>query len=390
MAVNLHSIPHANCLVSFSAGFYFVMFSIPVLGGLFAIAFVLLRRVNRHHCHLAGFQRCLEWLQVWRSNKYPEWTERRFRNLLTRATISLLSYGYTVLSWYSLTIFDCIQLRGHSYVREDVAIECYSNEWGEYAPTSIMGILVYTVGTPLGFIWLLRRQQFGDVPNSLEVLGYQFMMYRKEYRWVPVADLIWRLALIVIVRLGRPEVLQVAFLMVLLLGRAVFHAWKRPIAESMIVISQEVILGLCTFLICVVGVLFYAQKSEISAGTERTLFVIVVALLVAMFVCSCWITVKVFRSSRQARSGERSFSSSSFRSSMGHEPVNVHGWGGKESGLELLGEMEVEPGTSHFAVRRPTETPRDGVGYDFDIMSTSNPTSFLAQPLLSLEGSARA
>jgi len=367
------------------------MFSIPILAGLVSCSFFLLRRVNQHRCHLAAFQRCLEWLHVWRSNKYPEWTERRFANLLTRATISLLSSGYTVLSWYSLTIFDCIHLRGHTYVREDVAIECYSKEWGGYVPTSLLGILAYVIGTPLGFLWLLRRQRFGDLPNSLEVLGYQFMMYRKEYRWVPVADLIWRLSLVVVVRLGRPQVLQVTILMVLLLSRAVFHAWKRPIVKSMKVASQEIILGTCTLLICIVGAIFYGQQSNISRGSERALFGIVLTLLMVMCGCSVWMTVNVVNASKEDRRGERSVSSSSVRSSMAPERIDLPTWQRSEAGshrsssLDLCSDTEGVPAMVSLSQYASTKATEDRTQHESDNMALSSRMLEFNKPLLDAE-----
>ena len=72
--------------------------------------------------------------------------------------IWMLLVLYPSLCRRTLAIFDCVTLRGHSYLRDDIAQECYTGTWAAWVAVACVGIVVYCVGLPAAAYAVARRR----------------------------------------------------------------------------------------------------------------------------------------------------------------------------------------------------------------------------------------
>ena len=57
----------------------------------------------------------------------------------------------------SLRLYNCKEIEGVHYLVADFSIECYTPRWHAYAAANSVFLLLYHVGIPALFFWLMKR-----------------------------------------------------------------------------------------------------------------------------------------------------------------------------------------------------------------------------------------
>ena len=79
----------------------------------------------------------------------------------TTHTIRLSTHNnsYTSVSTSIFRLFDCSEVQGEWYLTADFTVRCFEGEWNTFMGLAVLGILVFTLGIPLGLFVLLRRNR---------------------------------------------------------------------------------------------------------------------------------------------------------------------------------------------------------------------------------------
>ena len=127
---------------------------------------------------------------------------------LTVWTLLLL---YPSLCRATLEPFNCVELRASSFMASDTSIECDSDEWRAIAALSIIGIIVYVVGAPVG-LWLAARRYHGCTDARVQRVALLVTSYTHECWYFEAVDLVRKLILASLVLLVWPGTrLQILF-----------------------------------------------------------------------------------------------------------------------------------------------------------------------------------
>jgi len=286
-----------QCWITFQASFYVISYIPFVLFSVLLLCYGVLwhaRRPSRPAVSGWIVQRLAPDLGnglQWNSSEYLH----GFQALLCRTFLSFLSFSYTFLAWEPISIFDCVNINGKPRLRDFVRVECYSGEWNSYLFTAILGMLLYPLGIVALIYWTLRRWDYGDKPGAAAMLGSQVMAYRTGYRWWELVGLLWKLCMVLVLRLLLEyPTAQVVLFLLLLTARIVVQRLVQPFASPLNNRHETWLMGL-TFAVMCIGVIFYAGNDSISTDGVRTLYVFAMLLIVTLLGSIVYFVIQAYR-----------------------------------------------------------------------------------------------
>src|SRR5690349_17097777 len=79
-------------------------------------------------------------------------------DIIVNAIVMVADFGYIFLVATCVKLFQCNnQPGGHSTLNDYPALECYSESWYSLLPASIAGMILYGLGIPVWFGWVLYK-----------------------------------------------------------------------------------------------------------------------------------------------------------------------------------------------------------------------------------------
>jgi len=95
-----------------------------------------------------------------------------------------------------LNMYVCKTVEGVSYLKSDFTRQCYDATWKKYLGWNVVMILLYPIGVPLWFFYLLwrYRKRFQE-PGVLLELGFLYDGYDKHVWWFELVDMTHKLIL---------------------------------------------------------------------------------------------------------------------------------------------------------------------------------------------------
>merc|ERR1711871_634340 len=79
-----------------------------------------------------------------------------YENWCWQRAIVIMFMVYPNTSQKMFLTFKCREIEGHYWLEQDLELECFTSERTGFATIALMGILIYTVGVPLGTYILLN------------------------------------------------------------------------------------------------------------------------------------------------------------------------------------------------------------------------------------------
>jgi hypothetical protein len=216
--------------------------------------------------------------------------------------LTILIFSFPIVSWTSLSAFDCYDVGGESRLRANAAVLCGSSEWWKYGIPAICGVVVYMLGVPLLLLYVLRR------PDAMRYLA-RLSSFHPTTQWWLLAQEVWKLVVVLVLRLllDYPDV-QVSLFVVLLALRMAAVLWWWPHANALHNLEESA-LGLASTLVLFLGIGFYAGRSSLSKEGGRTLFAFValLLLLMALVVLVCvWLSYKAAKQNQASNATDAS------------------------------------------------------------------------------------
>lgn len=305
--LNLQTMAQSRCFISFDTQFWVLMGLPPAFFCVIAMAggaFVGARRAaqqqqqKQQSQHSGGGQGIANMmLRAFRSIGVS--TDRECRILLAQVSLSFLSFAYAVLAWQSVLLFDCVSLPGSDgrrHVRDNVALECGSDAWFRYLPAAILGCVLYVVGIPSLLLWLSCRSS----DHAALYLTSQVSSLRSGRFWWFPAQLVWKLALVLVLRLmlSTPEA-QVTLCAALFLARGLAVIVARPYKESSHAHTELTMVALSA-VVLVCGIVFFGLHGSMADAARDTLVALVVLSLVGQVIAIVAAMVHQWRRTRAA------------------------------------------------------------------------------------------
>ena len=71
--------------------------------------------------------------------------------------------AYPSLSAKMLSVLNCKKIHGEHYLMDDLSIECYTPTHSWYQSLAVVGVVLYPVGIPLAFLFLLFRYKVPQI-----------------------------------------------------------------------------------------------------------------------------------------------------------------------------------------------------------------------------------
>jgi hypothetical protein len=93
-------------------------------------------------------------------------------------------------------LFDCVEVEGVSYLAQDTSLLCSGDEYSQYSILGAVGILLYPVGIPCVFLFLvLRFRHVRHQPTVQPWLGFVTEAYRRNFAVFELVDMATKLIL---------------------------------------------------------------------------------------------------------------------------------------------------------------------------------------------------
>eukprot|EP00294_Goniomonas_avonlea_P015071 CAMPEP_0114552622 /NCGR_PEP_ID=MMETSP0114-20121206/7220_1 /TAXON_ID=31324 /ORGANISM="Goniomonas sp, Strain m" /LENGTH=1475 /DNA_ID=CAMNT_0001737505 /DNA_START=20 /DNA_END=4447 /DNA_ORIENTATION=+ len=236
------------------AGFYLLVFS-------FATLLMRLKVITREH-------------------------QQEYADTCIRELLSFLNVTYMNLCMSILGIFMCVDLPdGSQMLVAGPQVVCNSEEHHIFIGFAVLGLLVYVVGVPVGFAFILyygRKNLCLSDAQFLRRFSFLYHRYRSEYYWWELTLLIRRFAFsAILVALAEHPLIQACLAAIFLVTVTAMHFRSAPFIDWYINLLESASLY-SNFLLCVAGVLYYTDSFPPLPLTAITIALIVAVVLVAM------------------------------------------------------------------------------------------------------------
>ena len=76
-----------------------------------------------------------------------------------KTVLVVLFLVYPSVSATMLSVFNCKDIHGEAYLDADIQIVCYTTMHKLFMVMAAFGMMMYALGIPLGFLWLLYKYQ---------------------------------------------------------------------------------------------------------------------------------------------------------------------------------------------------------------------------------------
>ena len=214
--------------------------------------------------------------------------------LIGQAFLSFLNFSFLFLSAQSLSIFDLQDIKGEQRIRENMQVAYGSSEWLSFLPGSVLGILLYIIGVPTLIHYVAHH------PLAIFYLTSHLSALQPSHRWWISAQLVWKLAFAVILRLLTTEptaqIVLCSFLLALRCGVVFFTKPYRGDALN----TEETKLAVGTSIIFFCGLIFLVSRDSMAIGVRWWFIIVVYITLAGMAMVISAATYRTFKITREA------------------------------------------------------------------------------------------
>jgi len=204
---------------------------------------------------------------------------------------------YPAVSLKLFQLFQCMDVEGTPLLVTDMRLACFDSTWWAHAAVSIVYLLVFTSGLPVGIAVFLfkRRHQLQSVTVSAEA-GFLYRQYGPQaYAWEAL-ELVRKLMLTCVLTLLDPTTPVPLTLAVLVSALAqVLHAAYKPFTERKYYVLQHASLA-CTLLVFTIGLMFKVKQTGMGSAVLTVFLVgmcsVTLLAITAVAVGEVWSAVR--------------------------------------------------------------------------------------------------
>jgi len=214
-------------------------------------------------------------------------SRRRFWKLLLFTLFCI----YPNVSSSLLGYFVCRDINGTTFLLADFSLECYDSRWMSNLPWIIVAILVYPIGVPAFFFYILRRyRQRMDEPGVRMQLGFLYAAYNRDSWYFELCDMANKLTMVALLAFLPPAIQMEAALFVCGVFFCVL-VLKPPfvrLSDDALHVLAEVEI----FLVVLAALVMSHQGTALDDTTDVLLSLIFIMLAITLFVIWLALTLK--------------------------------------------------------------------------------------------------
>jgi len=176
----------------------------------------------------------------------------------------------------------------YSYLVKDLRVECYTDKWYTFAYVAIPLVLVYPIGIPAYFFYLLYKHR-DDLNTDRRIqaqFGFLYMSYRDETWWWELVDLTHKLFQTSLLSFFPDDVrlpVGMALAILYMISILIFCPYVSKANDAFSLLCQNLI-----FLLMLAGYFFYDMGSTTLSKSEdigmSICLLVATAIFLAMFV----------------------------------------------------------------------------------------------------------
>jgi len=119
-----------------------------------------------------------------------EFARKEARRNFWRLVMFSLFLVYPSVSSTVIRTFVCHQVEGEWYLVADFTVRCYTSEYNAWAAMAAIFTLIYPIGIPAFFFWMLWRYRDRlDEPGVRGQLGFLYDAYERDYWYFEMIDM---------------------------------------------------------------------------------------------------------------------------------------------------------------------------------------------------------
>jgi hypothetical protein len=124
--------------------------------------------------------------------------QRRLRKKAYKLILFTLFLFYPSVARNVLAFFSCREVNGVSYLLADFSVRCgpSDSQWSSYLPMAVVATIVYPIGIPALFLWLLWRNRASlEHSATMSWLGFVYQGYSSGLWWCEMVEMAEKLFL---------------------------------------------------------------------------------------------------------------------------------------------------------------------------------------------------
>jgi len=195
-----------------------------------------------------------------------------------------------------LRLYSCVKVGVKSYLTSDFTVQCYTSTWTRFAAANGIFLLLYPLGIPLLFVFLLYRERRNErflLPEVRYQLGFLYEVYQVRHWWWESVDLANKLIMTSIL----PFFDNAALLPVALAATVAYLAlllWQDPYIHEAnfrlhILAQADLFLFLLAAYVISTGQLYDATSDAVFS----TLLIIAAAGFLCLFLVQAWAKLRL-------------------------------------------------------------------------------------------------
>ena len=147
------------------------------------------------------------------------------------------SVGSSILKTYK-----CELIEDEWYLTEDLSLKCFDEEWNKYAILSGVFIIVYIIGIPLFFYFLMKKnleilkqsnddnmEQTKESKRFSYRYGFMYMGYENKYWWFELIEMMKKIILLATVIYLEESTTRILIAMLMCFGYLSYVSYNKPL-----------------------------------------------------------------------------------------------------------------------------------------------------------------
>jgi len=182
-----------------------------------------------------------------------------------------------------LNVFNCLQVEGKDYLVRDVSVLCYDDQWTSYAACAAIFTLLFPVGIPAFYLYILRRHRSTlNESATLLQLGFLYEAYTEVNWYWELIDMLHKLLVTSVVSflpnyMELPGVIILLTLYLCLL--LIIHPYIRKGDDRLHLLAQAELLN-----VSIMGLVVLNSPDSMTELTDVLLSILLIVVVIGLCV----------------------------------------------------------------------------------------------------------
>ena len=210
-----------------------------------------------------------------------------YRDFTHKIVFIFLFIIYPGITQILFEIFICTNVEGIEYLTKDLRYQCYDETWTKWSIVSYFGILIYPIGIPILFYYVLKQNENslfkeynycldddGKKPSNIKNrYGFLYSRYKEEVYYFESVEFLRKLILVGAIMFLMPgSIMQISIAFIVSIVFFILHIKLQPFKEDSDTHLQSITLFCSSVTLFSAIMLNAVQNSKTESGYGKELF----------------------------------------------------------------------------------------------------------------------